>query len=283
MKRFSCSLLALGLTATLVVACSGGEDSVDTTSDDLSTSDAIARSELWVAAKLHYCQAPNHQRDYDSACASTCNRTSNPQWDPYRSDCSGLVSWAWALPAPGRVTGEFAPFQNDITKAIPATSLREGDAVNNSDHIMLFKKWTTPGKVATFIEEPGCSSATPYAHEFTSAVTISGSSIHVNYNGMTFTAIRYSKLTLPVVDHAPTGKLESADCSGIKGWAQDTDTATQAVSVQISIDAKPGTKGAAAPITTPHRLCLLTAPTSTPSWASRRKRPRSRSSAPTGR
>ena len=57
---------------------------------------------------------------------------------------------------------------------------------------MLFKNWVTQGTEATFIEEPGCSSSTPYAHEVTSNVSISGQPIHVAYNGMTFTAIRYN-------------------------------------------------------------------------------------------
>jgi hypothetical protein len=151
---------------------------------------SVMRAEEWVAAKLHYCQAPNHERDYDTACASTCNREDNPAWDPYRSDCSGLVSWAWKLPAPGRVTTQFAPFETDITHAIQATNLREGDAVNNRDHIMLFKKWVTHPTRAVFIEEPGCSSSTPYAHETTADVTISGTTINVvGYDP--FTAIRY--------------------------------------------------------------------------------------------
>jgi hypothetical protein len=186
------------LAGALVAGCGAqpeGSEDVDTLDAPISAQSAIARAEEWVSARLHYCQSPNHARDFDPACSATCERTDNAAWNPYRSDCSGLVSWAWGLPAPGRVTGEFAPFQNDITHAIPASSLRAGDAVNNSEHVMLFKQWVTSGKVATFIEEPGCSSSTPYAHEVTSAVSISGDSIHVAYNGMTFTAIRYAAVT----------------------------------------------------------------------------------------
>jgi hypothetical protein len=151
---------------------------------------SVQRAEQWVAAKLQYCQAPNHERDYDAACASTCERKDNAAWDPYRSDCSGLVSWAWKLPAPGRVTTQFAPFKTDITHAIQATNLEPGDAVNNVDHIMLFKKWVTHPTRAVFIEEPGCSSSTPYAHEVTENVTISGTTINVPGHAP-FTAIRY--------------------------------------------------------------------------------------------
>jgi hypothetical protein len=154
------------------------------------TSVSVQRAELWVAAKLQYCQSANHARDYDSACSATCNREDNAAWDPYRSDCSGLVSWAWKLPAPGRVTTEFAPFRTDITQAIQATNLEPGDAVNNVDHIMLFKKWITHPTKAVFIEEPGCSTSEPYAHETTATVTISGTTINVPGHSP-FTAIRY--------------------------------------------------------------------------------------------
>jgi len=198
------SLLALTLFVALPVgsaACSGAPPSDSdpatsgTSSEALTRGDAVSRAEQWVNAELSYCQSPNHQHDYDPSCSSVCNRTDSAAWDAYRSDCSGLVSWAWELPAPGRVTGTFAPFVDDITAAIAASDLQPGDAVNSSDHVMLFKEWVTAGEVATFIEEPGCSAATPYAHEFTSSVSISGSSIHVAYNGMTFTAIRYTGIS----------------------------------------------------------------------------------------
>jgi MYXO-CTERM domain-containing protein len=128
-------------------------------------------------------------------------RQSNPAWDPYRSDCSGLVSWAWGLAAPGYTTAEFAPNATSNTSVIQASSLAMGDAVNTDDsassehHIMLFKAWVTPGQEATFIEEPGCSANPNYAHEFTSAVTLNGTSITVQYNGITFKAIRFAGLT----------------------------------------------------------------------------------------
>ena len=167
------------------------EDAVDqSTVSELTRGDAIARAEEWVAVQLPYCQSANHARDFDPSCSSVCMRVDNAAWDAYRSDCSGLVSWAWGIRAPGYVTGEFAPFNTSVTHEIAASDLQPGDAVNNSEHVMLFKEWAGPG-VATFIEEPGCSSGTPYAHEFTSSVSINGSSIHVSYNGMTFYAIRF--------------------------------------------------------------------------------------------
>jgi hypothetical protein len=231
-----------------LAACSAAPDAptageqVGSSAEAIQTSDVFARANEWVSAKLKYCQAPNGGRDYDAACSTYCSRQANAQWDPYRSDCSGFVSWAWGLPSPGRVTGQFAPFVTDITKAIQAIELQPGDAVNNSEHIMLFKEWVTKGSVATFLEEPGCSSATPYAHAFTSNVTLSGDSIHVAYNGMTFTAIHYGQL-----EAAPAlkGNLDTASCTDLTGWAQDPDKATAAISVTLTFDAALGKAGAA--------------------------------------
>jgi hypothetical protein len=177
--------------AMLAAGCGAVEAPTGTSEEALSASDAIARAEQWVGADLQYCQSANHQRDYDDACTTYCERTDNSAWDPYRSDCSGLVSWAWGLPAPGRVTGQFAPFEDDISGAIDGTSLAPADALNNSDHIILFKAWVTKPSRATFIEEPGCATAITHAHQFESDVTINGSSVYLPYEGMTFTAIRY--------------------------------------------------------------------------------------------
>jgi hypothetical protein len=166
-----------------------------------------------VSAQLQYCQSANGQPDADTSCSSVCNRTSNAAWDPYRSDCSGLVSWAWGLPAPGLVTDEFAPFSTAQSTTIDCTALEPGDAANRNSvgHIVLFKEWVTPGSEAVFIEEPGCSAAEPYAHEFTSAVTCSGSDIDITYEGATFTAIRYVNI---VDDPSCGGGSSSGSSSG---------------------------------------------------------------------
>jgi hypothetical protein len=251
------------------IGCSSAPDSpastesTATTNEALTYDDAVSRAEQWSNAKLKYCQAPNGGRDYDTACSTYCSRQSNPLWDPYRSDCSGLVSWAWALPAPGRVTGQFAPFQTDITHAITASTLRAGDAVNNSDHIMLFKEWVTAGSKATFIEEPGCSVTPNYAHEFTSTVTLSGDSIHVAYNGMTFTAIRYGALTVPPPPNMPPrGAMDTAKCDAIVGWAQDQDAPAAPLKVVLDFDAAAGKTGMTGTVSTTanvHRTDLCTA------------------------
>ncbi len=188
MRRYLLIVLLVGCTGTI----DGTEDITgpDAETSALTGTGAVARAKQWVAAKLHYCQAPNHAPDADADCSATCVRQDNPEWDPYRSDCSGLVSWAWGLPPPGRNTKLFAPFQTDLTHAIQADDLRSGDAVNNDHHMMLFVEWVTPGTTAMFIDEPGCSSSTPYAREVKVDVTPSGTTLEVRSYGA-YTAIRY--------------------------------------------------------------------------------------------
>jgi len=154
------AILASGVL--FAIGCTGGVATVDVAEEGLTTADAVARAEEWVTNQLQYCQAAYGQTDYDQACWSMpweqndrCYRHSNAAWNPYRSDCSGLVSYAWGLAAPGRTTYGFYPYQTDITKAIQGTDLQAGDALNNADHVMLFKEWVTKGSKA--VEEPGCS------------------------------------------------------------------------------------------------------------------------------
>jgi len=197
MRKLLTSSLTVGVVA-VVAACATattpGDDVGTTTAQALSGSEIISRAQQWVNAQLQYCQSPNGQSDtIDPSCSPVCQRQSNPEWDPYRSDCSGFIAWSWALPAPGQTTDGFAPADTSVSYVIQGNDLQPGDALNNpGDHIVLFVGWQTQGSVANFYEEPGCSSATPYAHAFTSAVTINGSSVSIAYEGNTFTAIRYN-------------------------------------------------------------------------------------------
>ncbi len=197
--------------ASCAVSPTDPADETSPLEPDIATTSVLSRAEEWVHAELHYCQSPNHERDFDSACSTYCERHDNATWDPYRSDCSGFVSWAWGLGAPGRTTLGFAPFETDITHTIEAIDLKPGDAINNSDHIMLFKEWVDKGHRALFLEEPGCSSATPYAHQVDVDVSINGRSIYVPYNGMTFTAIHFDGIhnAAPAVD---------SDRIGVTSW-----------------------------------------------------------------
>ncbi len=237
---FACGAALVGCSANDTTPAA--TENVASSQSDITTTDVLARAEQWVSAKLLYCQSANHAHDYDTACSSTCNRQDNASWDPYRSDCSGFISWAWALPAPGRVTGQFAPADTAVSHTIQATDLQPGDACNYpADHIILFVKWITKDKEAEFYEEPGRSSSIPYAHSFTSAVTVNGSSIYVSYEGMTFTAIRYNGIQPP--NAAPTGYLDTASCDAITGWTQDPDSPVAPLPVELTFDAPSGKAG----------------------------------------
>jgi hypothetical protein len=224
------ALVALSIGACAAPGTGGdASDPVGVAAEPITAQQAITLAEQWVTAKLLYCQSPNGASDtIDPSCPAVCMRMSNPQWDPYRSDCSGLVSWAWGLPSPGRTTAEFAPNQNDITSVIAASTLQTGDAVNTDDsvssehHIMLFKAWTVQGQTATFIEEPGCSANPNYAHEFTSNVTINGTSITVAYNGITFKAIRYSGLSSSSSSTGSGPPPPTCTANGVAGTCIDT-------------------------------------------------------------
>lgn len=185
--------------ALALAACTGTVDGdapsgVDDPGPDASVEpdhadDPVARAQLWVDARVPYCQAPNHAKDSDADCAAICTRPDVPAWDAYRSDCSGLVSWAWGLPAPGHTTATLAPFDTSVSYAIDAAELQPGDAINNDHHTMLFASWIEVGTKARFLEETGCSSDQPYAREYVANVTLMGQDLLVQYRG-TYTAIR---------------------------------------------------------------------------------------------
>jgi uncharacterized membrane protein YgcG len=259
------SLPPLAAFAAVAIGCSSappsphneGEglpgEATATTSEAISTSDAIARGMEWVTAKLQYCQSANGQPDGDTACSPVCSRESNPQWDPYRSDCSGFVSWAWGLPAPGRVTSTFAPFDTAVSKTIQASELQPGDACNRNSggHIVLFEKWVTPGKTAAFMEEPGCSSSEPYAHEFTSDVTLNGVDIDIAYEGTTFTAIRYDQMTAspppdagtPAADAGSGGKSDAGSSSSSGGSGSGSSSGSTSSGSSGSSGSSSGSSG----------------------------------------
>ncbi|MEO6775701.1 MAG: hypothetical protein ABI467_22265 [Kofleriaceae bacterium] len=189
----------LALAALLCAACTGsvdGDVEPDAGGADagvmtpLGDPTAVDRAQQWVDAMVPYCQAANHKADADASCSAICTRPDNAEWDPYRSDCSGLVSWAWELPAPGHTTATLAPYDTSVSHAIDAIDLLPGDAINNDHHTMLFAAWLTPGVQARFLEEPGCSSSQPYAREYIANVTPMGQTVLVQFRG-TYTAIRH--------------------------------------------------------------------------------------------
>jgi MYXO-CTERM domain-containing protein len=164
--------------------------------------EAVDRAQLWVDAQLPYCQCPNH--GYDAH--GQCNRVDNPDWDPYRTDCSGLVSWAWALPAPGRVTWTLW----DVATVIDAGDLKPGDAINSNDHVMLFAGWTVYPTVANLIDEHNWGTD---ARRMDFNVSIGGSTItRDDWPANPFTAIRYNSIQESCAAHCEGASIVGADC-----------------------------------------------------------------------
>jgi hypothetical protein len=155
--------------------------------------EAVMRAREWVTAQVPYCGGPNG--GHDVICGGTCTRdgdAANPDWDAYRSDCSGLVSWAWQLPAPGHVTSGFAPYATDVSDVIAIADLQPGDALNNDSHVMLFAAWKDDTKTqAVVVQESDCGKV---ANESTVELTYADGAqkADVKYYG-TFYSIRYAK------------------------------------------------------------------------------------------
>lgn len=118
----------------------------------------LARARQWIAAEMPYCGGPNGGKDL--ICGGTCTRTGSAKsadWDKYRSDCSGFVSWSWALPAPGETTRSLAPYDTSVSAVIAVEDLEPGDALNGNGHVMLFGGWSdeAAGK-AIILQESRC-------------------------------------------------------------------------------------------------------------------------------
>jgi hypothetical protein len=155
------------------------------TVDPVVTASAIAAGRQWIDVKMPYCQAANNA--YDSTCGRTCRRTgaaNTAQWNRYRSDCSGFVSWSWNLPAPGQTTATLP----SVSRYIPAVDLQPGDALDRpGHHVVMFERWANSAKTsAVIMEEPRCG-------QVAKEITISfraGSSPGVHWEGGTFFAMR---------------------------------------------------------------------------------------------
>ena len=183
-----------------------------------STAQAITRDEIlsrareWVQAGLLYCGTTYGK--YDSACSYTCNRQENPAWDPYRSDCSGMVSWAWGLPPPGPDTKGFAPYGGSQSFVIAPADLQPGDALNDRTttasglhhHIMLFAGWDQPG-IARIIQESNC---TKPASEAPKVAQIVGDRLQVGQS--LYWPIRYVEVTGSCQSHCEGSIIVNASC-----------------------------------------------------------------------
>jgi hypothetical protein len=93
-------------------------------------SDILKRARVWVDNQVPY--------------GSFDDDTSNDYYDGYRADCSGFVSYAWGLPAPGATTKSLLSHPNAME--IDVSDLMPGDVLNNGvggtkGHVVLFVRW----------------------------------------------------------------------------------------------------------------------------------------------
>ncbi len=151
---------------------------------------SLARARLWIDAKMPYCGGPNG--GHDLICGGTCERdgtAEKAEWDKYRSDCSGFVSWAWGLKAPGRTTSTLAPYDTEESTLVKVDDLAPGDALNSGHHVMLFGGWTDKdaGK-ATILQESKCG--TFASEKISTFKRIDDTTLQIS-DGRKFRTIRY--------------------------------------------------------------------------------------------
>ncbi len=142
--------------------------------------------------------APPHEPNggKDVICGGTCSRSGtakSAEWDKYRSDCSGFVSWSWGLGAPGETTRSLAPYDTSVSSLITVDDLEPGDAMNGSGHVMLFGGWVdkAAGK-ALILQESRCG--TNAAEKIASFTTVNSTTLKIS-DGRNFRPIRFKGAT----------------------------------------------------------------------------------------
>jgi hypothetical protein len=158
---------------------------------DASFSDrTLARAREWIAADMPYCGGPNGGKDV--ICGGTCARTGtakSAEWDTYRSDCSGFVSWSWGLGAPGETTRSLAPYDTSVSSLITVDDLEPGDALNGAGHVMLFGGWVDKAAgTALILQESRCG--TNAAEKTSTFKTVDSTTLKIS-DGRNFRPIRY--------------------------------------------------------------------------------------------
>jgi hypothetical protein len=166
----------------------------------------------------------------------------------YRSDCSGFVSYIWGLPAPGHTTYSFAggPWDDHKSTRITWGELTPGDALNfpgdpsaGVGHVMLFAGWLDAAhtKVCAVEESHTGTPAHVSTHNLSDPGSWWGGS---GTFGSIFLPMRLSGYTPTPPDVAPTGSLDTVDCTSIGGWAQDPDAPTTAIATHVYFNGPAG-------------------------------------------
>ena len=150
----------------------------------------LTRARQWIDVAMPYCGGPNGGKDV--ICGGTCSRSGSAksaEWDKYRSDCSGFISWSWGLAPPGQTTRTLAPYSTTVSSLIAVDDLAPGDALNGSGHVMLFGGWAdkAAGK-ALILQESRCG--TSAAEKIAVFKTIDATTLQIS-DGRNFRPIRF--------------------------------------------------------------------------------------------
>lgn len=183
------------------------------TAHAISRCEVVARAQAWVDAGVMYSWDPW----YTDPTTGTCC---------YRSDCSGLISAAWGLPAPGHTTYSFAggPWDDGASYVITPGELQPGDALNypgspsaGTGHIMLYLSGDFNSGYVEVIEEFNWDN--PAVHRWR------------NIDPSIYLPIRFTGIE--PCNAAPTGWLDAAACESVSGWTQDPDDPTSSIAAHV--------------------------------------------------
>jgi hypothetical protein len=243
MPAFPRSLRSLGVLLAALATASSAQANVTGCDEAAIYADAppsatpfLDRAFSWVHAGAMYCQ-----------CVTSAT-------SPYRADCSGMVSYAWGLAAPGHTTHSLGGGQWDDGQSVVIgwDELTIGDALNfpgdpskGVGHVMLFGGWLDAAHTQLCAIEES-STGTP-AHISKHSLSNPGSWWGGSGTfGDIFLPIRLTGYAPTPPNQAPRGWLDRADCDLIGGWAQDQDSPDQAIDVHLYFDSSPGDAGAQA-------------------------------------
>jgi MYXO-CTERM domain-containing protein len=251
--------LPLALLLAALPACAGapGEGSGPPTESVAAATQALVAScdEAAIRAEAPPSATPFLDRAFDWVhvgamyCQCVTSATS-----PYRADCSGLVSYAWGLGAPGHTTYSLGggPWDDGQSVVIGWDQVTIGDALNfpgdpsaGVGHVMLFGGWLDDAH-QNFCAVEESSTGTP-AHVSHHALGNPGSWWGGSATfGDIFLPIRLAGYAPTPPNQAPRGWLDAVGCDALGGWAQDQDAPDQSIDVHLYFDSSAGDPGAPA-------------------------------------
>ena len=201
----------------------GDDEPLGTTSEAISVNDVMERADEWVALGVPYCGGVNGGTDY--ICGGTCNRP-HADWDDFRTDCSGFVSWCWQIPSDPTTSSYMNDHSGDNGwHTIDIDDLTTGDAVVCDGHIKLWNEFKSAGS-AEIYEEYNCGHV---ARKAVQSFTRSGNTMHFSGDSRTYHPIRRNGIE-PLATMA--GYLDSADVM-TKGWAADMNATDATIAVDL--------------------------------------------------